>query len=235
MDDVTMALPIRLVPRKGGAIFRAIFFLFFGGFAVFWIATAASMMGSGQVEGEPFQGFRYLFPAFGLPFFAVGLIGFLSSLAKLLPGSPYYHVEIAADGITVRKGWKTRRFAWPALSPFGISVKVSRGKNGTTTTYWVVALRAGDAERLAFESERYNRSVLQIDAGEYCAGDAEHGAPVLVDWLNGIRAEAIERPGHATGAIAVPPDFRDNARALHPAPAAGVQVATPRRSSVIER
>ena len=40
MDNATMKLPLRLVPRKGGAIFLCCFFLFFFGFAVFWTTMA---------------------------------------------------------------------------------------------------------------------------------------------------------------------------------------------------
>ncbi len=236
MDQTSMRLPIRLLPRRGAQVFRIGFFAFFLCFSVFWIVMASSgtmKMDDGQ---EPIAGFRYLFPAFGIPFVLVGLFGLFSSFAKVLPGSPYYYVAIAPDGITVRKAWKIRRFAWPELSPFGVSVKVSRNKNSTTTTYWVVALRAADAERLAYEAERYNRSVLQINAGEYGAGDADMAASVLSDWLSQIRAEAVEHPGRLPDMVAVPPDFRDRVIELAPATAgASATAEAPRRSSVIER
>jgi hypothetical protein len=237
MDETSMRLPIRLLPRRGGQIFRIFFFMFFFCFSIFWIVMAAS--GTMHIEDgkEPIAGFRYLFPAFGIPFVLVGVFGLASSLVKLLPGSPYYYVEIAPGGIIVRKAWKTRRFAWSELSPFGVSVKVNHGKNGTTTTYWVVALRAADADRLAYETERYNRSVLQINAGEYGVGDADMAASVLSDWLSQIRVEAVDHPGRLPDIVAVPPNFRGRVIEVGLAmmSARATSAAAPRSSSVIER
>ena len=229
-----MRLPIRLLPRRGRQIFQILFFLVFFGFSLFWIFMASSAMRNGQpIEGEPFDGFRYLFPAFGIPFVLVGIGGIISAIMKLLPGSPYYHVEIAPGGVTTRKAWKIRRFAWSELSPFDVSLKVTRSRNGTSKTWWVVALRAADADRLPFETERYNRSIIQIDAGQYGAGHGDMAATVLADWLSGIRAQAVDHPGRLPEIVPVPPDFRG--RAVEVAPTALASAATARRSSVIER
>jgi hypothetical protein len=234
MDNVMMKLPLRLMPRKFGAVLLCFFFLFFFGFSVVWTIMAAMGVMSGGMENEPVPGFRYAFPAFGIPFMAVGFIGLSTALMKLLPGSPYWHVEIAPQGIKVRRGFKRRQFAWSEISPFGISARTKSTKGGKVTTYWVVALRAGDESYLSDEKQRYNRSVLQIDAGEYTQDKAEDAATALADWLSGIRAEAIDRPGRAATTTAVPPDFRGAVRELgagsKPMP------ATPSRgTSVIER
>jgi len=234
MEDVMVKLPLRMMPRKLGAVLLCFFFLFFFGFSVFWTVMATMGVPTGGMENEPFPGFRYAFPAFGIPFMVIGLIGLLSALTKLLPGSPYWHVEIAPHGIKVRRGLKVRQFAWSEISPFGISVKTRSTKSGKVTAYWVVALRAIDASFLSIEKERYNRSILKIDAGEYTQDKAEDAANVLVDWLNGIRAEAIDRPGRTGMTTAVPPDFRGAVREI----VAGSprMPATPAsRSSVIER
>jgi len=234
MADVTMRLPLRLVPRKVGAIFLACFFTFFFGFAVVWTTMATMGVMSGGIENEPFPGFRYVFPAFGIPFLLIGFFGLAFAIMKLLPGGPYYHVEIAPQGIRVRRAWKIQQFAWPEISPFGVSARTRSTKGGRVTTYWVVALRASDDSHLANESERYNRSVLQIDTGQYANVEVENAASVLGDWLNGIRAEAIDRPGRTNNTVAVPPDFRGAVREIGlvagPRPA-----AQPKRSSVIER
>ena len=239
MDDIEMRLPIRLVPRRGAQIFQILFFGFFFCFSLFWIAMASSAVMSGQpIQGdEIFERMPYLFPLFGIPFVIVGVLGLGSAVMKLLPGSPYYYVQIAADGITTRKAWKVRRFAWSELSPFGTSLKISRNKNGTSKTWWVVALRAADAERLAFETERYKRSILQIDAGQYGSGNDDMAATVLAEWLSELRAEAVAHPGRMPDTVVVPPDFRDRAIEIAPAPAApAVSVAAAaKRSSVIER
>jgi hypothetical protein len=233
MDDVVMKLPLRMMPRKFGAVLLCFFFLFFFSFSVFWTIMATTGVMAHGMENEPFPGFRYAFPAFGIPFMAIGFIGLVTALMKLLPGSPYWHVEIAPQGIKVRRGLKVRRFAWSEISPFGISMKTRSTKGGKVTTYWVVALRARDESFLTVEKERYNRSVLQINAGDYVNEKAEDAATALVDWLNGIRAEAIERPGRAMTPVAVPPDFRGAVREI--AAVTLSATAAPRRSSVIER
>ena len=232
MDETSMRLPIRLLPRKGQQIYRLLFFIFFFTFAVFWIAMAATGTLGGHMQSEPLPGFRYAFPLFGLPFVLVGLVGIASAIAKMLPGSPFSHVEIAPEGITIRKPWKMRRFAWSQLSPFAVSLKARQDDGGRSTTYWVVALSAADTGRLAIQTERYNRSIVQIDAGEYAGGDTDMAASVLSDWLNQIRTAAVEHPGRLPSVVAVPPDFRDGAIELI---AASVGAAAAKRSSVIER
>jgi hypothetical protein len=233
LHDVTMKLPLRLMPRKIGAVFRSFFFLFFFGFAVFWTVMAARGVMTGGMESEPFSGFRYAFPAFGIPFLLIGLLGLGSAILKLLPGSPYHHVEISRQGLKVRRAWKIQQFAWPEISPFGLSVKTRSTKGGKVRTYWVVALRAADAALLADEQERYKRSVLQINTGDYVNIDVEPAASVLVDWLNGIRTEAVEHPARLA-AVAVPPEFRDIARPIGPGQD-GARATPANRSSVIER
>jgi len=225
-----MKLPLRLVPRKTGQIFKILFFGFFFGFAIFWTAMASTMLLAGPVQEEPWPGFHYLFPLFGLPFIIVGVVGLTGSVLKLLPLSPYYHVELRPDGIGTRKLFQRRFFAWAALSPFDIAIKVRRTKGGKVTTYWIVALNAADAQHLADEKQRYNRSVLQINTGEYVNMDVENAATVLADWLNDLRRRAVDRPGRAASTTVVPPDFRPAAREI------GRMTATSaERSGVIER
>ena len=234
MDETSMRLPIRLVPRKIGAIFLGCFFTFFFGFAAVWTTMATTSVLTGGMEDEPFPGFRYAFPALGIPFLLIGFFGLVFAILKLLPGGPYYHVEIAPQGIKVRRAWKVQQFAWPEISPFGVSAKTRSTKGGRITTYWVVALRAADASHLANEAERYNRSVLQINTQDYANVDIANAASVMADWLNGIRAEAIDRPGRTGNPVAVPPDFRGAVREI--AAGAGRMPASPAgRSSVIER
>ena len=230
MDDIAMKLPLRLVPRKTGQVFKILFFGFFFCFAIFWTVAASSMLWAAPIAAEPWPGFTYLFPLFGLPFIIVGVVGLTGAVLKLLPLSPYYHVELRPDGIGTRKLFQRRFFAWGALSPFDIAMKVRRTKGGKVTTYWIVALNAADAPYLADEKQRYNRSVLQINTGEYVNMDVENAATVLADWLNGLRQAALDRPGRAPATTAMPPDFRAAAREL-----GAVRAAPADRSSVIER
>jgi hypothetical protein len=234
MNDAMMKLPLRLVPGKGGAIIVGCFFLFFFGFSIVWMTLATIAAVSGEVMDEPFAGFRYVFPAFGLPFLLIGSLGLAFAISKLLPGSPYYHVEISAQGIKVRRAWKIQQFAWSALSPFGVSVRTKSTKGGKVTTHWVVALRAVDARHLGDEKESYKRSVLQIDAGQYGSDKAADAAAAMVDWLNGLRTEAIDHPARMNNPVAVPPDLRGAVRQIG-AGSARMPAMSASRSSVIER
>jgi hypothetical protein len=59
--------------------------LVFSGFSLFWIAMAATAMGSAADAGQPHAGallFRWGFPAFGLPFLAIG-VGMLAAPLRL--------------------------------------------------------------------------------------------------------------------------------------------------------
>jgi hypothetical protein len=143
-------------------------------------------------------------------------------------------VEISSPGVKVRRAWKVQQFGWPEISPFGVSTITRSTKGGRITTYWVVALRASDESQLTNDKERYNRSVLQINMADYANVDVANAASVMVDWLNGIRAEATDRPGRAATNTAVPPDFRGAAQEI--AAGAGRRTASPAgRSGVIER
>lgn len=55
---------------RGGDIAQSVFGLFFGGFAIFWVTMASSMM-SGSSFGDDMGFFRF-FPLFGVPFIIVG-------------------------------------------------------------------------------------------------------------------------------------------------------------------
>lgn len=209
MDNAVWPLPIRLVPRRGAQIFRIVFFTFFVGFALFWIAMAAS--GTWFADGDRDGGHwaAYLFPLFGLIFVGIGGMGLAEAIAKLLPGSPYHHLLISGTGLTIRTMWRAQRHAWAELSPFDVSVRTRRDKNGHIRySYYVVALPAADAEKLADENERYNRSVFRIDADEFGADSAATDAADLAAWFNTLRESALDRRLSAAEPVSVPPGFR---------------------------
>jgi hypothetical protein len=209
MEQTSFSLPIRLVPRKGSQLFRIVFFIFFTGFAIFWIAVAASFTWFSD-SGPAGQMWLFnLFPLFGFIFLGVGAWQLLSSIAKLLPGSPYHHLEVSSEGLLIRTMRRKQQFGWSELSPFDVSVQERRDKDGDTHhDYYVVALPAADAAKLADERERYNRAVLRIDADEFGADDAPADSADLSSWLNMLRESAVNRRLATHEEVSVPLGFR---------------------------
>jgi hypothetical protein len=235
METMSLKLPIRLVPRKGKSLYMLFFMIFWTGFSVFWVVMASSMLwGDAPVEGAGW-GFKYLFPAFGIPFVVIGVLGLSKAVLQLLPSSPAFHVEIAADGILVRAGWKVRRFDWASLSAFDVALKVIQDEGTKTKTYWIVALRAEDAQYLADEKERYRCSVLKINAGEYGSDGDGMAASELAEWLNQLRQDAIDRRLKPGQEIAIPPAFRSSVIAGAPGAPVRSTPAVAAPHSVIER
>lgn len=207
MEQTSFNLPVRLVPRKGGQIIRIAFFVFFTGFSIVWISIAASSTWFNDSPGKLW--IVNLFPLFGLIFFVVGAAGLLSAIAKLMPGSPFHHLAISSEGLTVRTLRRKQHFAWSDLSPFDVSVQERRDKDGDKHyDYYVVALRAADAAKLADERERYHRAVLRIDADEFGADNADVDAADLASWLSMLRESALDRRMSANADVSVPPGFR---------------------------
>lgn len=209
MDQTSFALPIRLLPRKGSQLFRIAFFIFFTGFAIVWIAIAASSTWFADSGPAAEIWLVNLFPLFGFLFLGVGVWQLLGAIVKLLPGSPYHHLEVSSQGLLIRTLRRKQQFGWDQLSAFDVSVRERRDKDGDTHhDYYVVALQAADAAKLADERERYNRAVLRIDADEFGADDASVDAADLSSWFNMLREAAVAGRLAAHEDISVPPGFR---------------------------
>jgi hypothetical protein len=204
MEQTSFTLPIRLLPRKGSQLFRIAFAIFFVGFAIVWITMAASF--TWLNERGPASGLWLinLFPLFGFIFLGVGAWQLIEAVAKLLPGSPYHHLEVSSEGLLIRTMRREQQFGWSQLSPFDVSVRERRDKDGDIHhDYYVVAVPAADAAKLADERERYNRAVLRIDADEFGADDAD-----LSSWFNMLRESAVSRRLATHEEVSVPPGFR---------------------------
>lgn len=209
MEQTSFTLPIRLLPRKGSQLFLIVFFIFFTGFAIVWITIAAGstwFSDSGPVGGMwQFN----LFPLVGFIFLGVGAWQLAITIAKVLPGSPYHHLEVSSEGLLIRTMRRKQQFGWNQLSPFDVSVQDRQDKDGDTHyDYYVVALPAADAAKLADEHERYDRAVLRIDADEFGADDASVDAADLSSWLNKVRESAVNRRLATHEEVSVPPGFR---------------------------
>lgn len=233
MEQTSFNLPIRLVPRKGGQIFQIGFFIVFTGFAIVWISVAASFTWFNDSPNKLWL--VNLFPLFGFIFLVVGAGGLLNAIAKLLPGSPYHHLAISSEGVMIRTLCRKQPFAWSELSPFDVSVRERRDKDGDKHyDYYVVALRVADAAKLADERERYNRAVLRIDADEFGADNADVDAADLAGWLSMLRESALDRRLSANTDVSVPPGFR--ASVWMGAAPAGAALSKPARAEgVIQR
>jgi hypothetical protein len=231
MEPIERPLPLRLIPRRGGQIGTIIVLLIFMGIAGFIIAQFAPWE---LVAARNPVGYGIL--AFFSIFLLIPLFWIVTAVLKLLPGSPYYYLEIASSGLVLRSGFKSTRFTWAELSPFVVHLEVqtSRDKNGNQTRteyYYVIAMRAADAALLQDLGKRLGRAAFKMLPDEYGAAGKKADAVAMSDWLSEIRAAALT--GRTVKTVAVPPAFQETAlaaQAIQPA------VARPARGGgVIER
>jgi hypothetical protein len=209
MEQTSFSLPIRLLPRKGSQLFLIAFFIFFTGFAVVWISVAASFTWFAESGLGDRIWIVNLIPLFGFIFLGVGAVGLLRAIAKLLPGSPYHHLEVSSEGLLIRTLRRKQHFAWSQLSRFDVSVRERHDNDGDKHyDHYVVAVPAADAAKLSDERERYNRAVLRIDADEFGADDASADAADLSSWFNTLRESAVNRRLATHEEVSVPPGFR---------------------------
>lgn len=213
MEQAAFRLPIRLVPRKGQQIGMLLFFTFFGGFAVFWMAGAAGILDMDNMTiSWPQQSGDWignLFPLFGLPFLAVGLGGVVTSLLKMRPNSPNFHLQIHGDGLVIKSLFKLRRYEWSKLPPFETVRVERRTKNGKRISYYTVATENAPAHSARGSTDQ--REVVRILADEYGAKNGKDDADGLTAWLNELRDLARDGRLNANEAVNVPEAFRATA------------------------
>ncbi len=211
-------LPIRLVPRKGQQIGMLIFFIFFGGFAIFWMAGAAGILDMDNMtinwpQPEDWGGdwLGNLFPLFGLPFLGVGLGGIVVSLMKMRRNSPNFHLQIHSEGLVIKSLFKLRRYDWSKLPPFE-TIKVERNtKNGKRISYYTVASENTPSVPDAPRSDSYAREVLRVLADEYGAKNGKDDADALAAWFNQLRDLARDGRLAANEVVNVPEPFQATA------------------------
>jgi hypothetical protein len=142
-----LRLPVRLLPRKKALIYRVGFFAFFFIFSIVW--TVGAMVKSPHVDIFGFDltnsEWRGLFPLFGLPFILIGASGLVSAVLKVLPGNPYFHLDVFADGLVVRNLTSEQSFAWCDLPALTVSEE-SNSEPARSTKLWPwMRLRASRA------------------------------------------------------------------------------------------
>lgn len=228
MVDVASRLPVRLLPRKRGQIVPIIFFGFFLGFAIFWTTMAAVMTNKADFgdSHSPEFWLGKLFPFFGVPFMLVGAGGIARAILKMLPGSPYYHLEVNSEGLLTRALLKQKRHAWRELPAFDTLERRRRTKNGVSIQWYTVAMESLPPKPDMPAGSTYQREVLRIFADEYGAKNGQQDAVDLAAWLNRLRELALDKRLAPNEPVEVPPGFIANAAAA-PSPLGGGTQRTP--------
>lgn len=209
-----LKLPIRLLPRKGRQLGLIAFFGFFLGFSIFWMGGASGILDldNGAIHIPPPGGWAAsTFGLFGLPFAVIGICGIGGALLRLLPNSPYAHIEINADGLLVRSLFKQTRHAWRDLPAFETLEHKRRTKNGTRISWYTVAMEGAPLEPGMDRGASHQREVMRIDADGYGAKNGEQDAADLAAWLNHLRALARDKQLSANEIVQVPEGFAGNA------------------------
>ena len=228
MQPTRLDLPIRLVPRKGQQVAMLLFFAFFFGFSIFWMAGASGILdlNAGAIDWpEPGQWGDAAFALVGLPFTAIGLCGMAGALLKMRPNSPHYHIEIDSGGVAVKELFSRRQYDWAKLPGFETIKVERRTKNGKTNTYYTVATETLSSSGATTRQ----REVLRIRADDYGARTGQEDADAMTAWFNGLREIARDHRLDIHQAIEIPEPFRATAIALG---AIGGGVPTPRRSTL---
>jgi hypothetical protein len=215
-EQARARLPIRLLPRKRGQILPIVFFEIFLGFAIFWTVMAAGMIGKADFSDPDLPEFWLgkVFPLFGVPFMLIGAGGIARAVAKMLPDSPYYHLEIDADGLLIRSPFKRRRFAWRDLPPFDTLERRRRTKNGVRIDWYTVAMEPLPPKPGMKPGDSYQREVLRIFADEYGASNGQQDAADLAAWLNHLRELAADKRLASTEEVELPEGFRASAHGI---------------------
>jgi hypothetical protein len=210
---MTMRLPIRLLPRKTHQVGLIAFFGFFLGFSLFWMGGASGVLDldNGTIHIPPPGGWpASAFALFGLPFAIVGVCGIGGALLRMLPDSPYYHIEINADGLVVQTLRKQTRYAWRGLPAFETLEHKRRTKNGTRTNWYTVAMERASPEPGMQRGASHQRELIRIDADGYGAKNGHQDAADLAAWLNHLRELARDTRLSPSEIVEVPAGFARN-------------------------
>ncbi|HNB27764.1 MAG TPA: hypothetical protein PLR41_12435 [Alphaproteobacteria bacterium] len=210
MEQATLKLPIRLVPRRGAQAGLLALSAGLAAFAVYWIGDALGESRRFIADGA--GGFDYwlnlLPPLVAGIFLAMCVLGMIRSILKMLPASPYYHLALYPEGLVVQAPFRRRRFAWGELPAFETIEVVRRSKYGRRYTYFTVARAADESGRM--------RELLRVHADEYGAKKSQEDADALTAWLNALHARGVNDRLKNGEAIEIPAQFRAVATPLTP-------------------
>jgi hypothetical protein len=216
---ISLSLPIRLLPRKGGQAIYLLFYAAFTGFAFFWMAKRAGLFESSfPTLAEAFArigALQFLVLAFVA---TVGLKWTVRTCLKILPRSPFYHLEINALGLVVRDVFKKEFFAWRDLAPFEtLRVEEKSRKGRPLVNHYTVSMEPLPPPADLESGQSYQHEVLRIFAEEYGAKNDEQDAANLASWLNELRDLALEGKLSTAQSVSIPDGFAGSATALRTA------------------
>ena len=173
------ALPIRLLPRRWGQTYPLCIFSIVLGVSISFVVAASIKEG------------RLGLGLWGTLFALLGICGLVTTVLKLLPGSPHYYLELSGDGLDHRRLFRRKTLAWRNLLPFETEHDSEDG------VHYVVGYAHST-------SSRRKRVVIRISAREYAAKNSEKAAADLARWLNSLRELASRDELDADARVEIP-------------------------------
>ncbi len=216
MTQSDITLPFRLVPRKRSQIMPLFSFCFaFAILGLMALVTADERMRirlNGEVVTDPTV--RMLL---ALLLFAGALVclgGILAVAVKMLPRSPFFHINLSGDGVVIRRWFRQQALSWSEVPKFETLEVETKSKRGTRISHYTVVMQpvtppAGTTGRGAYLEE-----VVRISADEYGAKGEEEDAAILAAWLDALRKLAAEKRLDGNAPVEVPEAFRSSVRPL---------------------
>lgn len=223
--ETNAQLPVRLLPRRGQAVFQLLFMLFWCSFLVYWsfafVPEFLSENGALSLQELTPEHFILLVPVI---MFAFGIFALVRCVMALLPGSPYVYLSLTRDALAWRHFGKEHRAAWSEIKAFN----VTREKSGKS--YKWVLLVDGVA------SDRNTATLFKMDLRHFLSafgGGKEANA--VTDWFNALRG--LVNAGRLPERVPIPENLTASLSRRQDLPRTSATVATSsgRRKSVIER
>lgn len=208
IDGTAHALPFRIVPRRRSQIGKiATSLVVIVACAIYMIVAlqklhAASVIYVPELDGHWPHWRPYVI---GIPIILYAVWRIVRGVAKLLPGSPYYYLRVAADGLEVAGLFATNRFPWSKLGAFSVYERTRSTRYGRQVDYIVVAARAGRPEP-AEQGGRRDPAAIRIDPDEYGSKTGQEDAEELAAWFNRLRLASLREDS----LVDVPPAFQDS-------------------------
>lgn len=210
MEQASLQLPIRLIPHKGGQIGQLLLGVFMIGFSIFWMGGAFEVFDLDYGIINPLTWERVMdrpSALLGLIVTAVGVFGVTRAILRMLPDSPYDHLQISSEGLLVRRFFKRDLHPWRDLPPFTTIEVVKSGKHKTIRHY-TVAVRGEAPPPDAPRGAGHVREVVRIYAQEYGRRKSQVDADALTEWLNALRDQARNKSLGANEIVTIPEPFQ---------------------------
>ena len=212
MNPPLHTLPVRLVPHAKSR--KSIFALCAAttAFSIAWLFIV-TVKWRALAAGNPrdLDPWDHVFaPLIGAAMAVFGIGGFIAAYLRTLPNSPFFHIELSSDGLTIRR-IIARTFPWRELPLFETLREEISYKRGTEISHCTVGMQPAQSPRGESPGATHLREVLRIDGDQYGSKKAEQNVAELADWLNTLRQRAMDGQLDMGAPIEVPETFRRNA------------------------